>query len=88
MTTTTTASTTTIAYKTCVSFPMTGGDNERVNHVTAQERCEEIGGYLSYFLTEQELDQYNSERETLGRKEWLGIVLNQTSGVWETVTGK
>ncbi|CAG5103078.1 Oidioi.mRNA.OKI2018_I69.chr1.g604.t1.cds [Oikopleura dioica] len=66
---------------------MTGGDYERVDHETAQSRCEDIGGYLSFFLTQDELDHFNNERETLGRKEWLGIVKNQTTQVWQTVTG-
>ena len=45
----------------------------KVEFHEAQSRCEAIGGHVSFFLNQEELDQYNAGKEDHERNEWLGI---------------
>ena len=50
----------------------------------AEAICQGLGGHVSFFKTEEELEAYNAVKN--GRREWLGIK-RQNGNQWFTMDG-
>ncbi|KAH8282123.1 hypothetical protein KR054_005657, partial [Drosophila jambulina] len=58
--------------------------NERVDWITAERRCREVGGYLASFRNEEEINSV-TEKLQLKRAYWLGLNDRDSEGRFVSV---